>query len=428
MPRKKTKKRTKKNNQFAGSREGRVKLGGLNDFSQRFEELSEIAGCKDACKLLTMKIRALMFLTRLHLTQPRIDKGEPIDKNLAKMLSKIFKSQRNRKGIELIEGKEKISIDDLYIIGCLKVYLRNEDESPLLDSIKSGFKPLIDAYDSQKRPEILHREMYDHILAMLNGIGHDMFSIKTSVVNKTYPSSGVFHIVRVKHHRPIKRNIVIDGKRRPIVKFGWPIADGNIWYLKIASEKIKEIYKGDKEELDVYIQSHAIRRFEERTKPLTLMFCRLYMTLVFRNILPGKVYRNKLYLSVYYQYVKIGYFVADIIDEKVIIRTFLFLTHNSTPEGKALKEFSGLQREDINYWHFDSLESFMANPPEEGSLLKDIMNKAGIEPLFELSELAELNENDNAHDVDWADVEEYIEKGREERLRLREEEYEEIYS
>ncbi|WP_282125910.1 hypothetical protein [Marinifilum flexuosum] len=426
MPRKKIKKRKKKNNQFAGSREGRIKLGGLNDFSKRFEELSEIANCKEACKLLSKKNKALMYFTRLHLTQPRVDKGEPIDKNLAKMLFKIFKNQREDCHIELIEGKKKISINDMFIIDCLIAFIEHEEESSFLDALKTGFKPLIDAFKKQDPPTKLLYEMYDNILAMMNDFGRNMFSIKTSLIRKDFPSTGIFHIVKIKHHRPIKRNIVIKGKRRPIVKFGWPTASGKIWFFTIKADRIKDIYKGAKKELDVYIQSHAIRRFEERTKPLPLMYCRLFMANRFRDYYISFVYQNNIFLPVKYGLIKIGYFVGDIIDEKVIIKTFLFVTHHSTPEGKSLEELSGLAKKDITYWHFDSLEVFLSNPPEEGSLIKEIMSKAGVDQLFALSNLKYLKKKEQ--NVDWADVEDYIEKGREERLKLPEEEYEEIYS
>jgi len=425
MSRKKKKKRTTKKNKSVNINGKWTNFGGLKDFFQRFEKLAELAGCKDACKLISKKNRFLMYVSRLHLTQPRVDKGEPINKKLAKILAQIFRSKREYHGIELIKGKEKISITDMYVIDCLNVLIRNEYDIELKETLESAFKPLIDAFNKLDPPGKLLYDMYDNILAMFNGFDYDMFSIKTSVISKDYPSAGVFHIVKVKHHRPIKRNITIDGKRRPIVKFGWPIASGTVSYFTIEAKRIKEIYTGDQKELDVYIQSHAIRRFEERTKPLSLILCRFSLAYLFRNYYVSTLHNGKIFLKVEYGGIKIGYFVADIIDEKVIIKTFLFVTHHSTPEGKALEQFSGLEKKEITYWHFDSLAAFLANPPEDGSLIKEIMHKAGVDQLFNLSELIGTNKISN--DVDWTEVEEYIEKGREERLRIPKEQYEDEY-
>ena len=149
------------------------------------------------------------------------------------------------------------------------------------------------------------------------------------------------------------------------------------------------------------------------------------MAKLLRNYEVAEIKDGKIFLPQYYGYVKIGYFVADIIDEKVIIKTFLFVTHHSTPEGKALEKFTGLGKKDISYWHFDSVTSFLSNPPEEGSMIRKMMSDAGVDQLFELNELMESNSE--SKDVDWAEVEEYIENGREERLRIPEDKYDEEY-
>jgi len=425
MPRKKTKKRTKKRKNTFTYKGHSVSFGGQDEFFNRFEKLAEIAGCKDACKLLTKQNRALMYLLRIHLTQPRVDKGEPISKEQAKILAIVFRNYRERCDIELIKGREKISIGDVYVIDCFIYFIRKKDICLDFEAFNSAFKPLIEAFDKLESPESLLYDMYDNILAMLNVIGREMFSIKTAFVRKEHPVSGVFHIVKVKHHRPVKRSISIDGKRRPIVQFGWPISNDGIWNFKIKSAEIKDIYKGEKEELEVYIQSHAIKRFEERTKPLSLLYCRLFMAKLFRNYEVAEIKDGKIFLPLHYGHVRIGYFVADIIDEKVIIRTFLFVTHHSTPEGQVLEKLTGLGKTDISYWHFDSVTSFLTNPPEEGSLIKKIMLEAGIDQLFDLNKL--ISSNSDSKDIDWAEVEAYIENGREQRLRIPEEKYEEEY-
>ncbi len=419
MPRRKTKKRTNSKHKTININGQGICLGGQNEFFQRFEKLAEIAGCKDACKLLTKSDRMMMYLLRTHLTQVRVDKGEPISTELAKVLAVVFRSHRERRDIELIKGKEKVSIGDVYVIDCFVFFIRQEKVCHDPEGLNFAFKPLIDAFNELESPEELLYEMYDNILALVNVIGDEMFSIETDFVRKAHPVCGVFHIVKVKHHRPVKRNISINGKRRPIVQFGWPISNSGIWNFKVKTDEIKDIYKGDKNELEVYIQSHAIKRFEERTQPLPLSHCRLSMAKLLPNYQVVSVYNGKIMIPQYFYHVKIGYFIADIIDEKIIIRTFLFITHHSTPEGHQLETLSGLGKTDISYWHFDSVTSFQTNPPKEGSMIKKLMHEAGIDKLFELNKIIESNSN--SQDVDWSEVESYIENGREERLRIPEE-------
>ena len=54
-------------------------------------------------------------------------------------------------------------------------------------------------------------------------------------------------------------------------------------------------------------------------------------------------------------------------------------------------------------------------------MIKKMMHEAGIDKLFELNKLIESNSD--SKDVDWVEVEAYIEKGREERLLIPEENY-----
>ena len=427
MAKGKTKKRTKKKSSVVSHPGQTTGLGGRDVFIKRFERLADIAGCKDSCSMLSKKITSFIYVTRLHLTQPKVDKGEPIGKSLAKFLAGLLRNQRKSRNIELIKGKEKISIEDMFVISAFNHYVCCEEEDLEVKPLSIAFEPLLKAFDELDHPDVMLYNMYNDTLAMMNGFGCGMFSLETDVVEKDYPVFGLFHIVKVKHHRLIKQSIVINGKRRPIVKFGWPEVNKGIWYFKIKADKIKSIYKGEKKELDVYIQYHAIKRFEERTQPLPLVVCRLFIAKLFRNYEIVEIKDGQIFLSSYYGIAKIGYFVADLIDEKIIIKTFLFITHHSTPEGGLLEKLTGLGKKDISYWHFDSLASFLTNPPEEGSLIRKVMEEVGIDKLFQVRDLLIEESDSKLNNVDWTEVEAYIEKGREERLQIPEDDYEEDF-
>ncbi len=427
MAKRKTKKRTKKASSVVSHPGQTTGLGGRDVFIKRFESLADIAGCKDACSMLSKKMTSFIYITRVHLTQPKVDKGEPLEKSLAKFLAGSLRDKKKFRNIELIKGKEKISIEDMFVISAFSNYVICKEKDPELKPLSIAFEPLLKAFDELDHPDVMLYNMYNDTLAMMNGLGCSMFSLETDVVEKDYPVYGLFHIVKIKHHRLIKQGIVINGKRRPIVKFGWPEVNEGIWYFKIKADKIKSIYKGAKKELDVYIQYHAIKRFEERTQPIPLAVCRLFIATLFRNYDIAEIKDGKIFLPTYYGIAKIGYFVADIIDEKIIIKTFLFITHHSTPEGQQLKKLSGLGKTDISYWHFDTLISFFTDPPEEGSLIRKVMEEVGIDKLFQVKDLLIEESDSKLHNVDWTEVEAYIERGREERLRIPEDMYEEEF-
>jgi hypothetical protein len=72
---------------------------------------------------------------------------------------------------------------------------------------------------------------------------------------------------------------------------------------------------------------------------------------------------------------KLGYFVGTLVDDKIVIRTFLFLTMQGTPEARQLRQKLAMARPDIEYTKLDQLstllESDIATDPDLRRLLGD---------------------------------------------------------
>lgn len=81
---------------------------------------------------------------------------------------------------------------------------------------------------------------------------------------------------------------------------------------------------------------------------------------------------------------KLGYLKADVIGDKLVIRTFLFITNNGTPEGKKLQELFGLQKADKKYLGIDKLSTFILSDIKENEQLKKLFCEAGCGALFKL--------------------------------------------
>ncbi|WP_158991691.1 hypothetical protein [Mucilaginibacter sp. L196] len=47
---------------------------------------------------------------------------------------------------------------------------------------------------------------------------------------------------------------------------------------------------------------------------------------------------------------KLGYIIVDVLEDKLIIRTFLFLTNDGTPEGRKLAQITKLKNWISNIW------------------------------------------------------------------------------
>jgi len=86
---------------------------------------------------------------------------------------------------------------------------------------------------------------------------------------------------------------------------------------------------------------------------------------------------------------KVGYLLAEYIDDAVLIHTFLFITNNGTPEGQKLTELTGLGKLDKKYLAIDKLSSFVKSDIGKNEKLKSIFEKAGCSSLLDIEETVE---------------------------------------
>lgn len=79
---------------------------------------------------------------------------------------------------------------------------------------------------------------------------------------------------------------------------------------------------------------------------------------------------------------KVGYFLVSYHGDKWVIRTFLFLTNEGTPEGTKLKEIIGLEKEDAKYLMIDRVTAFLDYDIEHDRRLRALFETAGCGSLL----------------------------------------------
>ena len=211
----------------------------------------------------------------------------------------------------------------------------------------------------------------------------------------------------------IKRYIDLNGIKRPAFRLAKPIANGPIVWVTAPKDFVNDFYTGEKEELDVYIQSHALKRMSDRLDALSQEAVNYILwenTTGFDNFM---TYRGYLFLPIKIHNIKIGYLLANIIDDIILFRTFLFITHNSTPEGDKLKQVSGLGKHDISYWQIDRLSTLLNFEEKKYPGLSKLFQEAGIGNISELKE--EELDIETLQEANLNGLEEYIKQGELER-------------
>jgi hypothetical protein len=179
--------------------------------------------------------------------------------------------------------------------------------------------------------------------------------------------------------------LAVHGVKRPAFRMAKPLGSENhIEWLVVNRSVLGDAYKGNKEELEVYIQSHALRRLRERLDVLekeAINYVLWENTMREFNFIH---YQNHLLLPLKVSDIKVGYLVAQIVDDKLLFSTFLFITHSSTPQGDKLKKITGLSKQEIAYWKIDRLSTLLKVNEERYPELIDLFDKAEIGNLKKL--------------------------------------------
>jgi hypothetical protein len=89
---------------------------------------------------------------------------------------------------------------------------------------------------------------------------------------------------------------------------------------------------------------------------------------------------------------RLGYFGAVKLDDRVVLKTFLFLTMQGTPESKKLRQRWKLHRPDIEYNELDNLETFLKGEIQGDPQLVHVLEACGCGPLLALRNPASLSQ------------------------------------
>ena len=230
--------------------------------------------------------------------------------------------------------------------------------------------------------ELIFVHLYKTISAC-SDVRHKVYTLALTRTHQNNSDPILHYNMRMGVNYAVKNRIKIHGKPRLVYRMILPrLYEPE--FLNFIVKDFKECHDADKDEIPVYIQSHALNRMKER---LDLLDNEALNYNMFRNLYCFKhFYDVGSYLLIpFHLYdVKVGYFCGQIVDDCFVIRTFLFITHFSTPEGSELKDICGLGRKDVDYWKIDRLSTFMNVDAKKYPLLLEMFEKAGCGDLFKL--------------------------------------------
>jgi hypothetical protein len=164
-----------------------------------------------------------------------------------------------------------------------------------------------------------------------------------------------------------------------IERIGYRLMHGRVFETDFtgATIELHKLYPNARNnpKLNLYIQSHALRRFKERVDtiiPLTRNQTFSVSTMSIQQIVRDAKGRP-LMAAVMPPDSVIGYFTFSIHGDDMLIQTFLPLTSPDVPEGKILCERLNLSKEDLKHLGMDKLSFFYDVDIEQIPALKKVL-------------------------------------------------------
>lgn len=193
--------------------------------------------------------------------------------------------------------------------------------------------------------------------------------------------------VRVYAEEPRRRIFHVDGSSRPAYQVGTGIPHARVIWVEWDPVSLN---RKPGPPLPVFVQGHAIERMMERMPGERSEEKRAAMHMMLNGALfkPEIVQRDNsgaYWVSLRgFRQERLGYLLAEVVDNAVLVKTFQFLTMHGSPEAVRLYRRLGARRADFEYLKLDQMATFVETDLEKDTELHEIFEACGCGHLFEL--------------------------------------------
>lgn len=364
-----------------------------NLFYKKMQQTMALIGDTSAFALLKKDDLAFMHYTRIR-PHKIIAAGNSQLKSLAIVLDILNTTLNNlmhKSFIEVGEHKIRVSLYDFGVfVETLYMFWRNIDTTnpDIALRFRSCF-PLFNDDFNETRVQVQLQviQKLEIISWLYSDLTKQMIRFVPVEIKKSSSafSASLYYNNYIMEEKPAEtETFETDGNNRTIYRVYATKTEG-FTPLTITPEKLGMEGIMQKFPLKVFIQMHVFERIETRLGKLFRMF---HFPFIFFALLKAETIptenKNSFLFPVTNNNTRLGYLKGDVIGDKLLIRTFLFVTNNGTPEGKKLNHLIGLQKADKKYLGIDKLSTFIQSDIKNDEKLKALFYEAGCSGLFNL--------------------------------------------
>ncbi|HEX2956057.1 MAG TPA: hypothetical protein VHO70_04475 [Chitinispirillaceae bacterium] len=364
-----------------------------NVFTQEMLRVLKLLGMIDSWRRLSPELRDVFTSSIVRLPRFERDKNSGISAEIIDALKMDMGVIYDLQMVNIDEFNTSISLHD-----CLTVVISllrsigefiDEDEPDYREWMKVGdaLHNLINK--GENNPTILFDLNIDNLVCICSEIEKNFYWFELTY-HYSFAAEPYFCPVYTLKKTPAeKRYVCIDGNSRPVYRIGFPDIDKIEW-ASVAGKLLGENF-GEEYRLPVYIQSHALERMIERLNPVGKPSIQLMLVVALENPEISSGPGGVQLIALRYYGAKIGYMVFDIVDNMIIIKTFLLITQNGTHEGNKLNREYNLSKYIKSYFELDKLYTYIKTDVYNDEELKKLFTQCGCGDLFNLWEKNDLD-------------------------------------
>jgi len=389
-----------------------------NCYLQRIKAMMEILGDASAYDCLSQAGVNILYMTRIRPVK-LISSDNPalkVSKSDLNKMNEVLNQLLRGKFVSINPQKKQISLYDFFCYTeTVYLFWRHVKKGDCLnpEAFKQKFPIFNDFEEKRLEAQSEKDNCIQYISWIYTKLGH--FSVRieeeiSKIDTTSFNAKAFYNNHIVYFEKPETELFEIDRHKRAIFRIGLYIENEFIG-LTLTPEQlgINGLLKNIP--LKVYIQRHALERITERIGDYftVTIYAEIINMVLKRHTFPSG---DGGFLFPYtFMDKKLGYLKADIFGDRLIFRTFLFLTNNGTPEGKKLANLLGIQKADKKYLGIDNLNTFINSDIESNENLKRVFSKAGCGDLFELKKVMKVNSTTSIHCANF--LENYLGLNRE---------------
>lgn len=356
-----------------------------NLFQEKLQNSLQTFGAKEAFYFINESGKIDLFFIRPKLTRIVFDKSLGLSSFEKKHIQKRLNTMLQNTYITINGEKVSVYEANLYYMPVFLLYKSFKERSftnkeqfikllPGLQNSDEGMQEMLDkTFEAVKT---LHAEI---CAKTKNIVALERYEQKLSINNLRFTSDFKFTVAK----RQYKSVEINKQKRTAYELILWTEKRGT-HSPKITAEKFGISGWMNKLPISVFFLDHAYNRFHERLGFGASPELYKEVTNAFQNPQLTRVGFTQYLLEFSLNGQKAGYFRGDLNGDKFIVRTFLFLTNNGTPEGDKLTKLLGINKIDKEYWKLGKLQTYFNSDIGENATLREIYAKAGCNSIFNI--------------------------------------------